>query len=74
MEKNWLVSLCEKYGITFYELSKRSGVAQSTLSNIKNKNISFRDVKFGTVIFISDALGMSPNQFLNFVSKVEFDL
>ena len=74
MNKNWLEILCESYGITFYELSKRSGVAQSTLSNIRNKNISVCDIKFGTALSISHGFGMSPTEFINSVCKIEFDL
>ena len=37
MLKNWLDYLSEDYNISFYELSKKTGIAQSTLSNIRKK-------------------------------------
>lgn len=73
MSKNWLESLCNSKGITFYELSKRCGVAQSTLSNIKKKNISIHDIRFGTALSIAYGLGMTTTDMIDRVAEIECD-
>ncbi len=63
MGKNWLDILCQNYNLSFYALSKRTGVAQSTISNIRSKNISYKDVRFGTILSICEGLNITLNEF-----------
>lgn len=65
----WLENLCTQKNITFYDLSKRSGVAQSTLSNIKNKNISILDIRLFTAISIAHSLDMTIYDLISFSNK-----
>lgn len=69
MLKNWLDFLSEDYNISFYELSKKTGIAQSTLSNIRKKNISYRDVRFATILAISNSLGMTLDDMYLYLRK-----
>lgn len=69
MLKNWLDYLSEDYNISFYELSKKTGIAQSTLSNIRKKNISYRDVRFATILAISNSLGMTLDDMYLYLRK-----
>lgn len=69
MFKNWLDYLSEDYNISYYELSKKTGIAQSTLSNIRRKNISYRDVKFATILAISNSLGMTLDDMYLYLRK-----
>lgn len=73
MNKNWLEVLCELEGITFYELSKRTGVAQSTLSNIRKKNISFNDVRLGTALSIAYGFNLNISTMIDKVIKIELN-
>lgn len=67
--KNWLDYLSEDYNISFYEISKKTGIAQSTLSNIRRKNISYRDVRFATILAISNSLGMTLDDMYLYLRK-----
>lgn len=69
MVKNWLDYLSEDYNISFYEISKKTGIAQSTLSNIRKKNISYRDVRFATILAISNSLGMTLDDMYLYLRK-----
>ena len=69
MLKNWLDYLSEDYNISFYEISKKTGIAQSTLSNIRKKNISYRDVRFATILAISNSLGMTLDDMYLYLRK-----
>lgn len=69
MLKNWLDYLSEDYNISFYEISKKTGIAQSTLSNIRRKNISYRDVRFATILAISNSLGMTLDDMYLYLRK-----
>lgn len=69
MLKNWLDFLSEDYNISFYELSKKTGIAQSTLSNIRKKNISYRDVRFATILAIANSLGMTLDDMYIYLRK-----
>lgn len=69
MLKNWLDYLSEDYNISFYQLSKKTGIAQSTLSNIRKKNISYRDVRFATILAISNSLGMTLDDMYLYLRK-----
>ena len=62
---NWLEKICSDRNISFYQLSKKSGIAQSTLSNIRHKNISLYDIKLSTVLSISSALDLSIIDLIN---------
>lgn len=62
---NWLEKICIKRNMSFYQLSKKSGIAQSTLSNIRHKNISLYDIKLSTVLSISSALDLSIIDLIN---------
>lgn len=62
---NWLEKICSDRNISFYQLSKKSGVAQSTLSNIRHKNIPLYDIKLSTVLSISSALDLSIIDLIN---------
>lgn len=47
-------------GLTNYKLSKKSKVSEATISEFFNKK---RDITFNTACKISDALGMSLDEF-----------
>lgn len=72
MSKNWLDFICEKYGITCYEISKRSGVAQSTLSNIRKNDVTIRNVKVGVVEDVAFAVGVSCDEIFKTLRSLEY--
>ena len=51
--------LIEK-GMTKRELAKKAGISETTLQNIRNSNISFRNM-----VKIADALDVSLDEFRN---------
>lgn len=55
--------LCEKQGLTIYQLSKVSGVSYSTLRRIISKRVS--TIKLKTVIKLTDGFSMSLLEFYN---------
>lgn len=70
---NWLEKICDEKNISFYQLSKKSGVAQSTLSNIRHKNIGLHDIKLLTALSIAYGLEMSIFDLINKVSSYEIN-
>lgn len=68
-----LLSLCEKRGITIYQLSKMSGVSHSTLDNIVNRNTSNPRIK--TLHKIATAFSLTVAEFLDFeeLNNFSFD-
>lgn len=70
---NWLEKICDEKNISFYQLSKKSGVAQSTLSNIRHKNIGLHDIKLLTALSIAYGLEMSISDLINKVSSYEIN-
>ncbi len=68
-----LLSLCEKRGITIYQLSKMSGVSHSTLDNIVNRNTFNPRIK--TLHKIATAFSLTVAEFLDFeqLNNFSFD-
>ena len=63
-------SLCERRGITIYQLSKMSGVSHSTLDNIVNRNTFNPRIK--TLHKIATAFSLTIAEFLDFDKLNEF--
>ena len=61
---NRILSLCEKRGMTIYQLSQMSGVSHSTLGNILNENTS--NPRIRTLHKIATAFSMTVAEFLDF--------
>ncbi|MGX7394030.1 helix-turn-helix domain-containing protein [Carnobacterium mobile] len=51
----------EDKNITIYELTKKSGIAQNTLYELKSGRVS--DLRFKTICKIVDALGIGLDEF-----------
>lgn len=58
-----LKNILGELGITQYELYKRSGVPQSTISTILNSNI--KTVKLSTIYEICSGIGMELSDFFD---------
>lgn len=65
-----ILSLCEKRGITIYQLSKMSGVSHSTLDNIVNRNTFNPRIK--TLHKIATAFSFTVAEFLDFKELNDF--
>lgn len=52
--------LCEKQNITKYQLAKRSGMSESSISNLLNRH---SDPRFTTLSRICDGFGITLSQF-----------
>lgn len=70
---NWLEKICNERNISFYQLSKKCGVAQSTLSNIRHKNIGLHDIKLLTALSIAYGLDMSISDLIDKVASYEIN-
>lgn len=70
---NWLEKICNERNISFYQLSKKSGVAQSTLSNIRHKKIGLCDIKLLTALSIAYGLDMSISDLIDKVASYEIN-
>lgn len=70
---NRISSLCQRRGITIYQLSKMSGVSHSTLDNIMNRNTF--DPRIRTLHKISTAFSLTVAEFLDFdaLNNYSFD-
>ncbi len=55
-----IVQLCEKQNITKYQLAKRSGLSESSISNLLNRH---SDPRFTTLCRICDGFGITIAQF-----------
>jgi len=66
-------SLCDKRGITIYQLSKMSGISHSTLDNIVNKHTFNPRIK--TLHKVATAFSMTPAEFFDFdeLNNYSFD-
>ena len=65
-------SLCQRRGITLYQLSKMSGVSHSTLDNIINRNTFNPRIK--TLPNIATAFNLTVAEFLDFEELNNFSL
>ena len=65
-------SLCQRRGITLYQLSKMSGVSHSTLDNIINRNTFNPRIK--TLQKIATAFNLTVAEFLDFEELNNFSL
>ena len=63
-------TLCDKRGITIYQLSKMSGVSHSTIDNIVNRNTFNPRIK--TLHKIATAFSITVAEFLNFDALNDF--
>lgn len=70
---NWLEKICDEKNISFYQLSKKSGVAQSTLSNIRHKNIGLHDIKLLTALSIAYGLDITLSDLIDKVAAYEIN-
>lgn len=70
---NRISLLCQRRGITIYQLSKMSGVSHSTLDNIMNRNTF--DPRIRTLHKISTAFSLTVAEFLDFdaLNNYSFD-
>lgn len=67
---NRISSLCQRRGITLYQLSKMSGVSHSTLDNIINRNTFNPRIK--TLHKIATAFSLTVAEFLDFDELNDF--
>ena len=70
---NIILLLCQRRGITIYQLSKMSGVSHSTLDNIINRNTF--DPRIRTLHKIATAFSLTVAEFLDFdeLNSYSFD-
>ena len=70
---NRISSLCQKRGITIYQLAKMSGVSHSTLDNIVNRNTVNPRIK--TLHRIATAFSLTVAELLDFdeLNNFSFD-
>lgn len=70
---NRISLLCQRRGITIYQLSKMSGVSHSTLDNIINRNTF--DPRIRTLHKIATAFSLTVAEFLDFdeLNSYSFD-
>lgn len=70
---NRILLLCQRRGITIYQLSKMSGVSHSTLDNIINRNTF--DPRIRTLHKIATAFSLTVAEFLDFdeLNSYSFD-
>lgn len=61
---NRILSLCERRGITIYQLSQMSGVSHSTIDNLINRNTFNPRIK--TLHKIATAFSLTVAEFLDF--------
>lgn len=61
---NRILSLCDKRGITIYQLGKMGGISHSTLDNIVNRKTFNPKIK--TLHKIANAFSMTVAEFLDF--------
>lgn len=55
-----IIELCEKQNISRYQLARRSGMSESSISNLLNRH---SDPRFTTLNRICEGLGMTVAQF-----------
>lgn len=70
---NRILSLCERRGITIYQLSQMSGVSYSTIDNLVNRNTFNPRIK--TLHKIATAFSLTVAEFLDFseMNNYSFD-
>ena len=70
---NRILLLCQRRGITIYQLAKMSGVSHSTLDNIINRNTF--DPRIRTLHKIATAFSLTVAEFLDFdeLNSYSFD-
>lgn len=70
---NRILSLCERRGITIYQLSQMSGVSHSTIDNLINRNTFNPRIK--TLHKIATAFSLTVAEFLDFseLNNYSFD-
>ena len=55
-----IIELCEKQNISRYQLARRSGMSESSISNLLNR---LSDPRFTTLYRICEGFGMTMSQF-----------
>ena len=55
-----IIELCEKQNISRYQLARRSGMSESSISNLLNRH---SDPRFTTLYRICEGFGMTMSQF-----------
>lgn len=63
--------LCKEYNLTRYKLSKMSGVAETTLSNLVKRNSSVGRISADTLHAISTALEIDMGDMYKKLKKFE---
>jgi len=66
-----LEALCKELGMTRYQLAKKSGVQESTISSIIRRNSSIDRMTVGSLSKIASAIGVSQDELYQKLLKYE---
>lgn len=63
--------LCKEFNTTRYEMSKKTGLRETMLGNLVQRNTAVENLKIGTVIKISNALNIRIEEVISKLLQYE---